>query len=290
MAQDFLRTLANSRLVSHSLLPMAEESTVEEREAAYWNEVAAKLTDDDLLQDAVGVTEDTVRRMEMLGSLAGKRVLDVGCGTGAWSVHLAEAGAEVWAIDISPGSIAMVERRARLKGVSDRIHAAVMSATELEFPDSHFDAVHGMNIIHHLDVDAFGAEIARVLRPEGVAVFSENNANSKLLMWARDNLCGRFGIPKWSSDDEYPLTSERRERFALPFSERRFEYPEFRFFHYFNAKFFKYRSKLVSAVCNGLDRGMCRAFPGVRQYSYRQLVYVAKPLAKGSGKSPVPPA
>jgi len=258
---------------------MPDESTVEEREAAYWNEVAAKLTDDDLLEDAVMATEDTVRRMQLLGPLAGKRVLDVGCGTGAWSVHLAEAGAEVWAVDISPGSISMVERRGRLKGVSARIHAAVMSATDLDFPDAHFDVVHGMNIIHHLDVDTFGAEIARVLRHDGIAVFSENNANSKLLMWARDNLCGRFGIPKWSSDDEYPLTSERRDRFASPFSERRYEYPEFRFFHLFNAKLFKYRSKMVSAVCNGLDQGLCRVFPCIRKYSYRQLVYVANPVS-----------
>ena len=260
-------------------------TTVEEREAAYWNEVAARITDEDLLRDDARSSGDSGRRLEALGPLSGKRVLDVGCGTGAWAVLLASQGAEVWAIDISPGSIAVVERRAKLHGVADKVHAAVMSATELEFDDNFFDVVHGMNIIHHLDVDTFGTEIARVLNSDGRAVFSENNANNRILMWARDNLCGRFGIPKWSSDDEYPLTAQRRERFAKPFLEHRYEYPEFRFFHYVNAKIFKYRSKLASAICNGIDRGLSRTFPGLRQYSYRQLVIVAKP-APGNAANP----
>src|SRR5207245_136058 len=97
------------------------------------------------------------RRIELLGSLQGRRILDAGCGTGLWSVLLAEQGAEVWAIDISPRSISVTRRRASLHGVSPRIRAAVMSVTDLEFDDGFFDLVHGQDIIHHVDSERLGA-------------------------------------------------------------------------------------------------------------------------------------
>ncbi|GJG86397.1 hypothetical protein tb265_15780 [Gemmatimonadetes bacterium T265] len=246
--------------------------TVDDREAAYWDAQAARVSDDDLRRIPNTGDALAVRALALLGDLHGRRVLDVGCGTGEWAVVLASRGAEVWAVDISPGSVAVAKRRAALHGLSERVHAAVMSAMALEFPDGFFDAVHGQDIIHHMtDAGGFGREIARVLAPDGSAVFLENCANNRLLMFARDNVCGRWGIPKWSSDDEYPLTRGRLREFGRAFSTTEVEYPRFLCFFYIDAKLFRYRRKIVSRVCSGLDRLVFNV-PALRQYSYRQVV------------------
>src|SRR5437762_12468076 len=57
-------------------------------------------------------------RFRVLGSLAGKKVLDVGCGDGINAVLLAKLGAEVTGIDISPKAIELAERRAEISGVA----------------------------------------------------------------------------------------------------------------------------------------------------------------------------
>jgi SAM-dependent methyltransferase len=249
--------------------------TVEEREAAYWDEQASLLSAEELRLEPQYDGGNTGRMLELLGDLNGKRVLDVGCGTGQWAVMLARRGAEVWGIDISPLSIAVAQRRSEAQAVASMVRASVMSATELQFADGFFDLVCGQDIIHHLDPDAFGREIARVLKPGGVAIFSENCANNPLLMFARNYLCGRFGIPKWSSDDEYPLTVTTRRRFGSSFADCRVEFPEFLFLFLFDAKLFHYRNRIVSWMCRTIDRAIA-AVPLLRRYSYRQLVVCRK--------------
>ena len=254
------------------------QAEVEARETAYWDRQASLLSQvEPDAGDALLRTVSNQRRMALLGELRGTRLLDVGCGTGRWSVLLAQQGAEVWAIDISPESIAAVKRRAALAGVEERVHALVMSATSTDLPEAFFNVVHGQDIIHHLDAGPFGKEVARVLAPGGRAIFSENSANNRLLMFARNNLCGRWGIPRWSSDDEYPLTRAKLSQFARYFGSIQVEYPEFLFFLYFNAKVFRYRSKLVGQICHRLDRAVARLLPFLRQYSYRQMICCREP-------------
>lgn len=246
--------------------------TTEQREASYWDDQAARIADSDLAISDIAnhmLSQAVLRR---LGEVAGLRVLDVGCGTGEWAVRLAKMGSRVWAVDISPVSVATVRRRAALHGVADRVTAMVMSATELDFPDRFFDRVHGQNIIHHLDAVRFGREVVRVLRDGGRGVFHENCANNRLLMLARDHLCGRWGIPRWSSPDEYPLTRDRLSAFAAGFARFEAEYPEFLFFHYLDAKLFGYRNRPVSWLCHSLDRAVHRFVPILRRYSYRQVI------------------
>lgn len=255
----------------------------EQREADFWDQAAQKRMEDDLHVDERMLDPMQQRRLERLGDLRGKRVLDIGCGTGEWSVILARRGADVHAVDISPASIEVVRRRAEANGVSERVTGYAMSATKLAFDDGAFDVVHGQDIIHHLDPAVFGREMARVLSSDGHVVFSENSANNRLLMLARDYLCGRLGIPKWSNDDEYPLTRERRARFCQAFGEMSIEYPVFYFFFYLDAKFFKYQRPFVSRVCHALDEAIYTYVPGLRPYSYRQLIRCARPVRHWSG-------
>jgi len=243
---------------------------VDRREAAHWDSVARTVTDAELMQ-AVNLNDADRRRLELCGDLRGKKVLDAGCGSGLWSVLLAQRGAQVFAIDISPEMVALTQRRAALVGVGESVIAQTMSARKLEFADSTFDCVTGQDIVHHLEPGDFGREVARVLALGGRAVFRENCGNNPILMWARDTLCGRFGISKWSSDDEYPLTPKRRKDFTRHFSSTRIEHPEFVVFHYVDVKFFRYKVKMLTFICRAIDRLVYRV-PALRKFSYRQLI------------------
>ncbi len=135
-----------------------------------------------------------------LGNLRGQAILDYGCGHGMAAVVLARAGARVSAFDLSPGYVAEAERRAAVNGVSAEFRAA--DAEHLPYADASFDAVWGNAILHHLDLQQAGAELQRVLKPGGVAVFCEPWGGNPLLELARR----RLPYPgKERTPDERPL-------------------------------------------------------------------------------------
>lgn len=136
-----------------------------------------------------------------LGDLRGKDALDYGCGHGMASVVLARAGARVTAFDLSPGYVAEARARLRANGVAGT--CVVADGEDLPFPDASFDAVWGNAVLHHLDLGRAGRELARVLRPGGVAVFCEPWGGNPGLSFARRYLPypGKDRTP-----DERPLT------------------------------------------------------------------------------------
>ena len=250
----------------------------EQREQEFWDREAEKTSSREVVCSARRLDLWDKRKLQLYGDLAGKQALDVGCGFGRWSVILADHGARVCAFDISPESVALCRAAADLSGHSDTVAATVMSLHHLSYDDATFDVVHGQDILHHVDVATAGEQLRRVMKPGGRAIFRENSSRNRVLMLARDYLCGRFGIPKWSSDDEYPLSPSEIRRFARSFGgSYTIEYPEFLFFHYFDAKFFGYRVRLISRICHGLDRAVYHWLPWLRRYSYHQLIILDKP-------------
>ena len=98
-----------------------------------------------------------------LGDLAGRRVLDVGCGTGRLAAALAdEARAKVWGIDASPEMVA-VARESVPAGVGVRLAAA----ERLPFRDGWFDRVTMSLVIHLVDRPAALGEAKRVVAADG---------------------------------------------------------------------------------------------------------------------------
>jgi len=103
-------------------------------------------------------------------ALSGKDVLEIGCGTGVHTKLLAEAGARVSAIDLTPTAVELTTRRLELAGLSADVREA--DAESLPFDDTSFDFVWSWGVIHHSsDTDQVIAEIARVLRPGGRLAF-----------------------------------------------------------------------------------------------------------------------
>jgi len=102
------------------------------------------------------------------GDLRGKRVLDVGCGTGTLAAWLAErAAAKVWGVDASPEMLAV----ARTK-VPEGVGLKPGRAEELPFKDSWFERAVSSLAVHHFDRARAFPEIHRVLAPGGRYAFA----------------------------------------------------------------------------------------------------------------------
>jgi ubiquinone/menaquinone biosynthesis C-methylase UbiE len=107
----------------------------------------------------------------LVGDVRGKRVLDLGCGTGRYCVLLAKRGAEVIGIDPSPDML----ERAKQKITSDcQVELYFGTIENMAFPNEHFDLVLSALTLNHLPtVEPSVREAARVLKHEGRMVISD---------------------------------------------------------------------------------------------------------------------
>jgi SAM-dependent methyltransferase len=124
--------------------------------------------------DDEGARQVVGKLRKALGADPGRfdRALEIGAGTGYFSLNLLRAGVvgEAVATDISPGMLEVLSESAAELGLE--IETAACEASELPFPDDSFDLVIGHAVLHHLpDLDAAFREFRRVLRPGGVVAF-----------------------------------------------------------------------------------------------------------------------
>jgi SAM-dependent methyltransferase len=115
--------------------------------------------------------------LQVLGDVAGKDVLEYGCGAAQWSILLARAGARPVALDNSGRQLEHARALMAEAGVDFRLVLA--SAEEAPFDGESFDIVfcdHGA--MTFADPYATVPQVARVLRPGGLFAFSHTTALS----------------------------------------------------------------------------------------------------------------
>ncbi|MCL7491509.1 class I SAM-dependent methyltransferase [Streptomyces sp. MCA2] len=107
--------------------------------------------------------------LALAGDVAGRRILDAGCGSGPLSAALRDRGADVTGIDASARMLALARRRL---GDDAALHVADLS-DPLPFADGAFDDVVSSLVLHYLeDWGPTLAEIRRVLKPGGRLIAS----------------------------------------------------------------------------------------------------------------------
>jgi ubiquinone/menaquinone biosynthesis C-methylase UbiE len=116
----------------------------------------------------------------------GKRVLEVGCGIGTDSINFARAGAELTAVDLSPESLHVAERRAEVMKVGDRIRFLQANAEELAsvLDGEEFDLVYSFGVVHHTPrPDRALAEMRRLVEPGGTLKLMVYHRRSWKAFW-----------------------------------------------------------------------------------------------------------
>lgn len=109
-----------------------------------------------------------------IGTLEGKRVLELGTGTGGTATLLAKRGASVVGIDLLPFRLAAARTRTADYDVAGSVDFALMDAMHLAFPENTFDVVISKSVLVFTDHQQAAAECYRVLKPGGQAIFMEN--------------------------------------------------------------------------------------------------------------------
>lgn len=99
----------------------------------------------------------------------GMRVLDVGCGWGAFAIHAAQRhGVQVVGITLSPPQAEEARRRADAAGVGDQVEIRVMDYRELRGEE--FDAISSIGMVEHVgeeQIDRYASLLASLLKPGG---------------------------------------------------------------------------------------------------------------------------
>jgi ubiquinone/menaquinone biosynthesis C-methylase UbiE len=108
---------------------------------------------------------------------SGMKVLEVGCGTGYFSEHFLKSGIDLHSIDISPDLLNKAIQRC---GSAADFRLADIEA--LPYESRFFDAVVGVRVLHHLDMDPAFKEIKRTLKKDGVIAFCEPNMMNPQIM------------------------------------------------------------------------------------------------------------
>lgn len=144
--------------------------------------------------------------------LAGKRVLDAGCGAGLLSEPLARLGGEVTGLDAAPENIAAARTHAEGQRLTIDYRAGEIGA----LGDRPFDLIVSMEVIEHVaDVDSFLGSFARILAPGGLLILSTPNrtALSRLAMIGIAEGLGM--VPKGTHDwSRFLRPEELHERLA----------------------------------------------------------------------------
>ncbi|MFC3957355.1 class I SAM-dependent methyltransferase [Halovivax cerinus] len=123
--------------------------------------------------------------LEALSPLADKRVLEIACGTGRFTVMLADRGADVVGLDISAAMLKQGRKKARDAGVSDNLEFLRGDAARLPFPDDHFDTVVAMRFFHLADdPHGFLREMRRVSREQIVFDTFNRYSTRSIYNWA----------------------------------------------------------------------------------------------------------
>jgi SAM-dependent methyltransferase len=117
----------------------------------------------------------------LIGPVAGRRILNIGCGDGLDAVILGSLGAQVIAVDIADAAIALTSARATANELAGSVTALVADATTLPVASGSIDGVLAAAVMHHVDIPHAAAELRRVLRPGGVAVFVEPCAGPRIV-------------------------------------------------------------------------------------------------------------
>lgn len=211
----------------------------------------------------------------------GKKVLDYCCGDGEFTIALAQMGAKVYGIDISPVSIENAKAAASAAGVQAEI--AVMDAENTDFEDDFFDYIVVNGVLHHLDLEASYREMARLLKPGGEIIATEALKHNPLIHLYRQR------TPQWRSEWEVEHILTKKD---IDFARKYFRRVEvLGWYHMSTLAAVPFRSKpffpKLLGVLEKID-DVLLSIPGFRWLAWMCVFVLSDPRPVGQGDTSRP--
>ncbi len=141
-----------------------------------YREVRLETYGEDFGQTSWVVTEESHEIPRLLELTADSSVLEIGCGSGRYALHIAETfGCVVIGLDLNAEGIRNASALAQQQNLSERARFQLCDVSQpLPFVDATFDAVYSNDVLCHIPSRlALLCEIRRVLKPGGRLIFSD---------------------------------------------------------------------------------------------------------------------
>lgn len=210
----------------------------------------------------------------LLGCLEDKKILDYGAGDGWNAVCLAKAKARVWAIDISEKGIELTKKKAVANGVSKFVTAEVRNCYRTDFPSNMFDIIYGGGVLHHLDIEAVGKELSRILQPDGVAVFLEPIRETRIMDIIKKVVlfvARRKALEV--TEDEAPLTSKR-----ISLLKPYFKIINYKYFNVLSSANVLIKSEFLKSLLLWTDYLLIKYIPGFKRLGRAVVIELWQPI------------
>ena len=207
-----------------------------------------------------------------LGAQPGEEILDVGCGSGAYTRELVRLGAKVTATEVAPTPLALAKRN--LGELAERVDFRLEDAQALDLPDGSFDKVLLTEVIEHVPKpDRAVAEAARVLKPGGVLVASTPSRFSPMnLAYDLKRRVRRYGF----NEHLHELTPGAFRRLVVEHLEvERLEYANFVLPYPVDELYQRLGSPAV-ALLKLTEKAFSQA-PGLRRLGWTMVIRAHKP-------------
>ena len=119
--------------------------------------------------------------LNFMGDLNGKRILDLGSGSGRYSLCLAKEAKEVIGIDLSELAIKKVNKLAKEQGINN-FKGMVSNFKDTSY-ENYFDYIVCINMLHHTDeIDIILQNIEKALKKDGQLIIFENNVMNPMFI------------------------------------------------------------------------------------------------------------
>lgn len=169
-------------------------------------------------QAQIDMIEETLR---WAGATSATSMVDVGCGIGGSSRHIARKfGCTAKGITLSPVQAARGNELAQAQGLGDRVSFQVADALHQPFEGGQFDLVWSMESGEHMpDKAQFVGELARVCKPGGriiVVTWCHRNLGPEEQALQADEqallnqICKAYYLPQWCSINDYERLMEAK--------------------------------------------------------------------------------
>ncbi len=202
-------------------------------------------------------------------------IMECGCGVNSYAYKVAPLVKSLHGIDISDEAVRQSDVKASENNLNNCTFT-VMNAENLGFNAESFDLIFGVGIIHHLDLQVFYKEAARVLTNKGRILFMEPLGYNPFI-----NLFRKL-TPKMRTPDEHPLLKKDILLITKYFKELKINY-----YHFFTLLAVPFRNtwlfKPFLRFLKAADDFFFRYIPGFRYLAWYVIIDAGFPL-KGQKK------